>query len=146
MSNVISPTIMQNQVFAFSNFRSIVVSWGRAEIESQMSIEREAVLANGNVILFFVCYGKKFEHYFVVLDSTQTKILDIGFRTLNGEVVKVWEQKEEGLLQHMQEHISHQASQAAQERVSSTHELNYDYQFHKKPAQAPGKLVTEVII
>jgi len=82
---------LENEVIEFSEKRSIAVRWGRAEIEERMSIKKEAVMDDGNVILFFKCWQRKFQHYFIVLDSTQTKILEVGYTTLDGIVVKVWE-------------------------------------------------------
>ena len=91
MSHTTSPAILTDQIFEFSNHRCIVTNWTRAEIERHMVIFNEDILPNGNVILFFMCYKKKVQHYFVIMDSTQTKILDIGYQTLTGVIIKIWE-------------------------------------------------------
>jgi len=84
-------TLLENEVIEFSEKRSIAVSWSRAEIEERMSIKQEAVMSNGDVVLFLKCWQRKFQHYFIVLNPTQTEILEIGYTTLDGMVVKVWE-------------------------------------------------------
>jgi len=86
-------TLLENEVIEFSEKRSIAVRWGRAEIEERMSIKKETVMDDGNVILFFKCWQRKFQHYFIVLNPLQTEIQIIGYTTLDGIVVKVWERE-----------------------------------------------------
>jgi len=63
----------------------------KKQIESQMKIASEVKMPNGNYVLFFNCHQKKHLHYFIIMNESQQKILEVGYTTLAGEVNKVWE-------------------------------------------------------